>query len=124
MHKIGQKIIFYQKNRLIFVPKINEFPKNFSKKKTGMQDCSAYPLFGSKREVRPTTGNFDKEGLGADDLRQRLTITLDIWQLTHADPAPIGMGAIDATDEDLFGFHALTDDVGIHADIDPDKVGG
>jgi hypothetical protein len=124
MHKLGQKIIFYRKNRLIFMPMINGFPKYFPNKKMGMQECSAYPLLESKCEVQPTSGDFDKEGLSADDLRQRLTIALNVWQLTHANSAPIGMGAIDAADENLFGFHPLTHDVGIHADIDPDKVGG
>ena len=90
----------------------------------GMQDHSAYPFFGSKREVRPTSRDFDEDGLSADDLRQRLTIALHIWQLTHADPAPIGMCAIDAADKNLFGFHPFTHDVGIHAHIDPNKVGG
>ena len=106
------------------MPIINEFPKFFLENKMGMQDSSAYPLLESKREVRPTSGDFDADGLSADDLRQRLTIALNVWQLTHADPAPIGMCAIDAADENLFGFHPLTHDVGIHADVDPDKVGG
>ncbi len=123
-HKLGQKIIFYSENRLIFMPYINECPKYFLEKKMGMQDCSACPLLESKREARPTSGDFDEDGLSADDLRQRLTIALDIWQLTHANSAPICMRAIDAADENLFGFHTLTHDVGIHANIDPDKVGG
>jgi len=60
MHRIGQKIIFYGINRLIFMPMINEFPKDFSNKKMGMQDCSAYPLLESKCEVQPTSEDFDE----------------------------------------------------------------
>ncbi len=90
----------------------------------GMQHCTAYPFFDlGLREIGRAL-YFDQRRLGANDLWQGLTIALHIGQFTHADPAPIGVCPIDATDKDLFGFHPLAHDIGIHANIDPIEIGG
>ena len=62
--------------------------------------------------------------LGANDLRQSFAIAFHIRQFTHANPAPIGVSAIDSADEDFFGLHPLTDNIRIHTNIDPNEIGG